>query len=175
VNRRVLLLGLVVALPLLGVLTANLGRDPRVVDSPLVGRPAPPFTLAPVGGGEAMSLAALRGRPVVVNFWASWCAPCDEEHPVLTQAARSLAGDVHFVGVVYEDTEPNAAAYLKQRGSAFPSLVDPGSRTAIAYGVFGVPETYFIDAQGTIVSKFVGPLRPETLEALVEKARGRAR
>jgi cytochrome c biogenesis protein CcmG/thiol:disulfide interchange protein DsbE len=160
-NLKVLAAGLVVAASLLGVLVANLGRDPHVVDSPLVGRPAPSFSLAPVGGGAPLTLPA--GRPVVLNFWASWCMPCFEEHPVLVRAARDLGSDVQFLGVVYEDEEQRIHDFLGRQGSSYPSLLDPDARTAIAYGVFGVPETFFIDRQGKIVAKHVGPLDDETL------------
>jgi len=171
VNRRVLIAGLVVVLPLLVILVANLGRDPHTVASPLVGRPAPGFALTPVGGGAPVSLASLAGRPVVLNFWATWCVPCIEEHRVLSEGARALAADVQFLGVVYEDEPERIQAFLAERGAGYPSLVDPDSKTAIAYGVFGVPETFFIDARGSIVAKFVGPLAAATLAENVRKAR----
>jgi cytochrome c biogenesis protein CcmG/thiol:disulfide interchange protein DsbE len=164
-NGRVLLAGLLVMLPLVGVLAANLGRDPHAIDSPLVGRAAPEFALRPVGGGAPVSLAALRGRPVVVNFWATWCAPCYEEHAALVETARALGSRVQFLGVVYEDTEDQVRNRLLRGGSAYPALMDPGSRTAMAFGVFGVPETYFIDAQGRIAAKSVGPIGAEALTA----------
>jgi cytochrome c biogenesis protein CcmG/thiol:disulfide interchange protein DsbE len=170
VNGRVLAAGLAVVLPLLAVLVLNLGRDPHSVRSPLVGRPAPAFSLPPAGDGVPMSLDALRGRPVVINFWATWCVPCLQEHAALTQAARTLR-DVQFLGVVYEDEEANIQAFLQQRGSAYPSLIDPGGKTAIAYGVFGVPETFFIDGGGRIVEKYVGPLDPDRIAELVARAK----
>jgi cytochrome c biogenesis protein CcmG/thiol:disulfide interchange protein DsbE len=171
-NRRILSAGLILIVPLLGVLYANLGRDPRTVASPLIGKPAPPFALTPVGGGAPVSLESLRGEPVVVNFWATWCIPCADEHRVLVNAARELGSRVHFLGIVYEDDESRAAEFLEQRGKPYPSLLDADSRTAIAYGVFGVPETYFIDRNGIIVAKFVGPLDPETLAGYVRLASG---
>jgi len=161
--------------PLLGNLVANLGRDPHMVASPLIGRPAPPFALVPLGGGPAVSLESLRGRPVVLNFWASWCVPCVQEHAALTNAARLMGGDARFYGVVYEDEEARAKDFLAMRGSAYPSLADPDSKTAIAYGVFGVPETYFISPGGTIADKFVGPLTPDAIAELVAKARSLGR
>ena len=174
INRKVLAAGLAVVLPLLAVLVLNLGRDPHSVRSPLIGRPAPNFSLAPVGGGSPVTLESLRGRPVVVNFWATWCVPCFEEHAALTSAARSL-GDVHFLGVVYEDEEARIEAFLRERGSSYPSLVDPDGKTAIAYGVFGVPETFFIDPSGRLIDKHVGPLDRQTIAAFVAKAAGGAR
>ena len=121
-----------------------------------------------------ISLESLRGKPVVMNFWATWCVPCYQEHPALVGAARALGKDVQFLGVVYEDDEARVGAFLEKRGSAYPSLLDDGGRTAIAYGVAGVPETFFIDAAGRVVEKYVGPLDPETIARLVAKASGRA-
>ncbi|HYS10540.1 MAG TPA: redoxin domain-containing protein [Myxococcales bacterium] len=171
INKRVLVAGAAIVLPLIAVLVANLGRDPHMVRSPLVGRPAPPFSLQPVGGGAPVRLESFRGKPLVINFWATWCVPCFEEHPALTAAARGLP-DVQFLGVVYEDEEARTQAFLKERSSAYPSVMDPDGRTAIAYGVFGVPETFFIDAEGRIVEKFVGPLQRSTIAELVARARG---
>lgn len=168
-NRRVLAVGLVLTLPLVGVLMAGLGRD-MTVRSPLVGRPAPAFSLRPVGGGNPIGTAELRGQPAVVNFWATWCVPCYQEHGVLTRAARTLEGRVRFVGVVYEDSEENVQRFSREQGTSYPSLVDTEGRTAIAYGIFGVPESYFLDANGTIVSKYIGPLDEQTLAAGLAKA-----
>ena len=169
-NRRVFSVGLVLVVPLIGVLMAGLGRDPRVVRSPLVGRPAPAFSLPPVGGGAPVSLAELRGRPAVLNFWATWCVPCLEEHGVLREAARSLEGRVQFLGIVYQDDEANVARFLGQHGRTYPSLLDDHGRTAIAYGIYGVPETFFLDPNGTVVAKYTGPLDPAELAANLRKA-----
>lgn len=169
-NRRVLLAGLLFILPLIAVFYLNLGHDPKAVESPLVGRPAPLFTLRPAGGGEPISLAALRGRPVVLNFWASWCIPCAQEHDVLTAAARALEGRVQFLGLIYEDSEEAALGAVGPGAApAYPSLLDPGDRTAVAYGIYGVPETFFIDSGGRIQDKFVGPLTPVALEQRLER------
>jgi cytochrome c biogenesis protein CcmG/thiol:disulfide interchange protein DsbE len=174
-NRKVLGAGLLVALPLLGILYANLWRDPHAMDSPLVGRPAPPFTLVPIDGSAPFTLDGLRGRPVVLNFWATWCIPCLEEHGALLQAASRFGSEVQFLGVVYEDDKAAVQSFLQERGKAYPSVMDDGGRAAIAYGVYGVPETYFIDTAGTIVAKQVGPLDAQTIEANLQKARGPAR
>jgi len=170
-NRKVFAAGAVLAVPLLALLLMNVGRDPRAVTSPLVGRPAAEFSLRPVGGGPPVNLASLRGRIVVVNFWSTWCVPCAEEHAVLTQAARSLGSEVQFLGIVYDDEEARIEGFLAQRGQTYPSVLDPQGKTAIAYGVFGVPETYFISPRGTIVSKFVGPLSSGALAKEIRKAR----
>lgn len=168
-NRRVLVVGLLVVLPLVGLLVANLGRDPHNVRSPLIGKPAPPFAL-PDLEGRPFTLEALRGRTVVLNFWASWCMPCLQEHPVLTGAASALGDRVQFLGVVYEDEISNIRSFLRQEGSTYPSLVDEGGKTAIAYGVYGVPETFIIDPQGTITAKHVGPMTPSLLRGYLEQA-----
>jgi cytochrome c biogenesis protein CcmG/thiol:disulfide interchange protein DsbE len=169
-NARVLLVGLAVVAPLVAVLLLNLGRNPHVIGSPLVGRAAPDFTLQPLDGGAPVTLASLRGRPVVLNFWATWCVPCFQEHPVLVSAARAFGERARFIGVIYEDSEEQVRGFLARQGSAYPSLVDPGSRTAIAFGVFGVPETYFIDAEGRIAAKHIGPLDAESLAAKLRQA-----
>jgi cytochrome c biogenesis protein CcmG/thiol:disulfide interchange protein DsbE len=89
---------------------------------------------------------------------------------VLTAAARELEGRVRFVGVIYEDSEDNVREFSRKHGKAYPSLLDEAGRTAIAYGIFGVPETYFLDASGTIVAKHVGPLDEASLAAQLRKA-----
>jgi cytochrome c biogenesis protein CcmG/thiol:disulfide interchange protein DsbE len=101
--------------------------------------------------------------------------PCYQEHPALNGAARAMQGDVQFLGVIYEDETSRVQAFLKERGNAYPSLLDEGGRTAIAYGVYGVPETYFLDAAGRIVEKFVGPLDSASIARLVSQAKAGAR
>jgi cytochrome c biogenesis protein CcmG/thiol:disulfide interchange protein DsbE len=98
--------------------------------------------------------------------------PCLEEHAALAAGARRYAPRVEFLGVVYEDEETKVSSFLKQRGAAYASYMDEGGRMAIAYGVGGVPETYFIDASGKVVSKFAGPLTPDDLASLVHQAGG---
>ena len=168
-NRKVLAVGLGIIVPLLAVLVANLGRDPHAVASPLVGRPAPAFKLAPLGGGAEVTLEALRGRPAVINFWATWCGPCLQEHPLLVATARSRP-DVQFLGVVFDDEPSKVQEFLRQHGTAYPQFVDPGGHAAIAYGLAGVPETFFLDPQGTVVAKTALPLDPDTMADNLAKA-----
>jgi len=140
------------------VLYKGFGQDPHEVPFMLRGEPAPTFTLKTLGTGEVVSLSELRGTPVVLNFWATWCAPCRMEHPTLDWAFRQYGNQVKFLGAVFEDTEENARAYIARAGSPYPQLIDPRSQMAVDYGVAGVPETYFIDAEGIIRDKFVGPM-----------------
>jgi cytochrome c biogenesis protein CcmG, thiol:disulfide interchange protein DsbE len=157
-----------------GVLGARLGTDPTLVASPLLGKPAPRATLPPLDGGGQVSLEGLQGQVVVVNFWASWCAPCRAEHPDLIAAAAAYrAAGVRFVGVVYQDTPQAAKRFLEElgRGQGYLYVTDPGSRAAIDFGVFGIPETFFIDRRGTVVAKITGtssfPLLADTLDQLL--------
>src|SRR6185503_12344635 len=94
------------------------------------------------------------------------------EHPVLLQAARTFGGDAAFLGIVYDDEEATVKGFLAKEGSSYPSLLDDEGKTAIAYGVYGVPETFFVSPEGKVTSKFVGPLTPEVLQSLVQQARG---
>jgi cytochrome c biogenesis protein CcmG/thiol:disulfide interchange protein DsbE len=169
VNRTVLIIGIIIAAAMLVVLFAGLGKDPQHIDSPLIGKPAPPFALKAVNSGQTIDLESFRGKPVIVNFWATWCVPCWEEHPTLVANARQLP-NVQFVGVVFNDTEEKINGFLAVRGSAYPTLLDSNGKTAIAYGVGGVPETYFINAAGTIVAKFEGPMSTEILQENLAKA-----
>jgi cytochrome c biogenesis protein CcmG/thiol:disulfide interchange protein DsbE len=170
VNRKALIIGLAIVLPVIVLLAVSFGRDPHKVKSPLIGRQAPEFALPSAGDKQTVSLAALRGKPVVLNFWATWCVPCYAEHEVLRSTAATMGDSVQFLGVVYDDTEPKILQFLAQNGSAYPSLMDDGGKTAIAYGVYGVPETFFIDANGKIVDKFEGALDPATIQKLIARA-----
>lgn len=153
---------------LVALLTVNVGRPVSAIDTPIVGRPAPAFDLETLDGGR-LSLADLRGSPVVLNFWASWCIPCREEAPLLTAAAADYApSGLRLLGVVYQDSAENARAFMTQYGQTYPGLLDPDGRTAIDYGVFGIPETYFIDAAGMVRSRQVGALTADDLRRQIE-------
>jgi cytochrome c biogenesis protein CcmG/thiol:disulfide interchange protein DsbE len=169
-NRTVLIVGTVITAALVTILYFALGNDPQRIDSPLVGRSAPDFALKAVGSGETIDLSRYRGKPVILNFWATWCRPCWDEHPVLTENAQAMGDRVQFVGVVFQDDEKKIVDFLKQRGWGYPTLVDQRGKTAIAYGVGGVPETFFLDKNGTIKAKFVGPMSTEILQSNLQKA-----
>lgn len=153
------------------VLASRFGTDPGLVDSPLLGQPAPEFDLAQLEGGETVSLGDLGGDIVVVNFFASWCLQCRNEHDALTSTADAFADDgVTLVQISYQESPPNSIEYLETAGRSQHAhyLADPGSRTAIAYGVFGIPETFFIDEQGVVVGKIIGESDAFTLGATID-------
>lgn len=147
----------VVAVPLVWLLGSGFGHNPNAVRSPIVNHPAPAFSLQDFQG-RPVSLASLRGKPVVVNFWASWCPDCKDEHPVLMRAWRAYGSRVAFVGVDYQDHVSNARSFLHRYGNRWVELRDPSQQTAIDYGVYGVPETFFIDRHGVIRYKSLGPV-----------------
>ena len=169
-NRTVLAVGLAIAAAVVGILFLGLGNDPQHIDSPLIGKPAPSFALKEVGSSQTIDLSRYRGTPVVLHFWATLCHPCWDEHPVLSATAQSMGSSVQFVGVVFQDEESKIEDFLRQRGWVYPTLVDQKGKTAIAYGVGGVPETFFLDRNGVIVAKFAGPLSSNELRANVQKA-----
>jgi cytochrome c biogenesis protein CcmG, thiol:disulfide interchange protein DsbE len=145
------------------VLGYGLTRDPRIVPSPLVGHPAPSFTLRQLDG-TPVALADLRGQVVLLNFWASWCEVCVAEHALLRDAdQRWRHQGLRVVGIVYDDSAAPAGAWMRTHGGTWPTLLDPASRTAIDYGLFGVPETFVLDRAGRIVQKQTGPVTAELL------------
>jgi cytochrome c biogenesis protein CcmG/thiol:disulfide interchange protein DsbE len=149
------LIGFVVLAALLG---AGLGLRPREVPSPFIDKPAPHFTLPTLHDpSRHVAPADLRGQVWVLNVWASWCAPCRDEHPVIVQAAGQ--GGVAFLGLNYKDDPRNAQEWLLRLGNPYrASLSDRDGRVGIDYGVYGVPETFVIDKQGVIRFKHIGPV-----------------
>ncbi|UCC47494.1 MAG: TlpA family protein disulfide reductase [Gemmatimonadota bacterium] len=146
------------AIPIIALLAYGLTRDPNLVESPLPGRAAFDF-VAPTLDGDTLSLSDLRGKVVVLNFWASWCIACIDEHANFTEAERRYADDdFRMLGVVYQDTPENARRWMQRMGGGWPSVIDASSRIAIDYGVYGVPETYFIDKNGRVAFKQIGPV-----------------
>lgn len=178
-NWKRALIAALVALPIIGLLRFGLTRDPRAIASPLPGRAAPEFDLAvfaPGSGrvapppGERVRFAELKGNVVVVNFWASWCLPCRDEHAALSEvASRYEDRGVRFVGIVYNDVTANALRWIDEMGGQqYPALLDPGTRTAIDFGVYGVPETFFIGRDGMVAAKHVGPIPAHVLAQRID-------
>lgn len=140
---------------------AGLQRDPTKVPSPLIGKPAPAFTL-PTLDGATLALAQLQGKPVLVNFWASWCTPCLQEHPLLMELARS---GVVIVGLNYKDDPEAARQWLARHGNPFTAVAqDRDGRVGLDWGVYGVPETFVLDGAATIRHKQIGPMTREAWE-----------
>jgi cytochrome c biogenesis protein CcmG/thiol:disulfide interchange protein DsbE len=153
----------ILVLPIGWLLFTGLGRDPRLISSPLLGKPLPALTGTTLDG-TPWSSATLAGKPALINVWASWCRPCVAEHPLLLDAARQHAGELQVVGVLYQDTADGAAAFLAHYGDGgWPDVDDASGRIAVSLGVTGPPETFFVDADGVVRYRHVGPLSPEVL------------
>jgi len=155
---------LVVLVALIGLFVFGIHRDPTLVPSPLIGKAAPAFDLPTLDGQPPrMTQADLKGAPVLVNFFASWCAGCQDEHPYLMQLTQN--GQVKLLGIDYKDAESDLRTWIGRRGNPYGQiLTDLEGRAGIDWGVYGVPETFVLDAKGTIVYKQVGPMTPEVWE-----------
>ncbi|MCI0426134.1 MAG: redoxin domain-containing protein [Actinobacteria bacterium] len=156
------------------VLAGRFGSDPGLVESPLIGRPAPGFELETLDGSGTVSLSDHRGQIVLVNFFASWCLECRLEHDDLLATMDVFGGSgVRLAQIAYQESSEAALAYLGEAGTTewADYLADPGSRTAIAYGVFGIPETFFIDPEGIVVAKIIGEADAFTLGATIDAIR----
>ncbi len=139
------------------------GRDPAELPSVMIDRPAPDFDLPPLDeGGPRLTRADLGGKPALVNFFASWCAPCREEHGVLAGYADS--GGIPIYGIAYKDKPEDARRFIAQLGNPYARIaLDLPGRTAIDFGVYGVPETYLVDAAGRIRYRYAGPVTADVL------------
>ena len=151
-------------------LLLGLGRNPNEIPSPLIGKEAPAFELprlagvaAPDTSTNSISSASLRGKPYLLNVWASWCMPCLQEHPQMMALAQRHR--IRMVGMNYKDRPEDARRWLARNGNPFDEImVDAQGRTAIDFGVYGVPETFLIDGKGRIRRKIVGAISIETLQ-----------
>lgn len=155
-------------LVLLGFLAVGLNLDPREVPSPLIGKPAPAFDLPRLDDPAArITKQDLAGKVWILNVWASWCAACHEEHPVLVDFARR--GTVPIYGLNYKDERGNALQWLSRLGNPYAaSLSDTDGRVGIDFGVYGVPETFVIDKHGVVRLKHIGPVTPDVLRERIE-------
>jgi cytochrome c biogenesis protein CcmG/thiol:disulfide interchange protein DsbE len=143
------------------------------VDTPLVGQAAPAIAGATLGGGP-FRLQGWRGRWVVVNFFASWCAPCQQEQPELVAFAYAHRSPVAtaLVGVVFDDSASTARSFMRSTGATWPAVVDTGGQIALDYGVRGPPETFIVSPVGTVVAHFDGPMTNASLDYWLARAQG---
>jgi cytochrome c biogenesis protein CcmG/thiol:disulfide interchange protein DsbE len=182
-RRLITALPLIVFVALASLLLLRLfGGDPGRVPSALIGQPAPMLELPPLEGLTrdgaqlpGLDPAAFPGNVTVVNVWASWCAPCRDEHPYLVRVAKDAR--VRLIGINYKDAPENARRFLGRFGNPFAAVgVDPAGRAAIEWGVYGVPETFIVGRDGRIAYKRIGPIVDErgydSFVAQMEKALG---
>jgi cytochrome c biogenesis protein CcmG/thiol:disulfide interchange protein DsbE len=151
------------------------GRDPQLLPSAMIDKPAPAIDLPPLDGAARVTSQSLTGRVVLVNFFASWCVPCRAEHPVLMHMAKDEK--IALIGIDYEDKPDQARALLAQLGDPYQAVgTDAEGRLAIDFGVYGVPETYVIDKAGRIRFRQVGPIDADamnrTILPMVKKLEG---
>ncbi len=168
ITKLAIFAGIVVLLGLFGY--ALFGNREFMKPSPLVGSEAPEFTLNLFDGGQ-LKLSDLRGKAVLLNFWASWCAPCRDEAPALESSWKKYKDrDVVFIGVNVWDDKDMALRYVEKFGGGYVNGVDPKGEIAVEYGIAGVPETYFIDPSGKIVDKYTGILTEQSIDYFLERA-----
>lgn len=172
-THRARWIAVAVAVPvalLLAVLATREQAGTRAADSPLLGKPAPEVEATTLDG-ESVRLSQFRGRWVLVNFFATWCVPCRDEHPDLVRfaARHDAAGDAKVVGVVYDDSANAVRSFLAREGGTWPMLQDPNGRIALDFGVSGVPESYIVSPDGIVVAKVIGGIEDGALEALLQR------
>jgi cytochrome c biogenesis protein CcmG/thiol:disulfide interchange protein DsbE len=176
-QRRVWLMALplIVFAALAAIFWFRLGNsDPSRIPSALIGHPAPQTALPPLAGlvdngaqVPGLDPAMFKGKVSVVNVWASWCVPCHEEAPLLTELGKDKR--LQIVGINYKDTPDNARRFLGRYGNPFGIVgVDGNGRASIEWGVYGVPETFVVGRDGTIVYKLVGPVTPDNIETVLK-------
>ena len=164
--------GVVIAL-LFAVLATRDAAVDRLASSPLLGRPAPDITGSSLVDGRPVRLSSSKGRFVLVNFVASWCVPCAEEHGDLVSFSQrhAASGDAEVLGVVFDDRDDDIRRFFQRRGGDWPVVPDPDGKVALNYGVRGPPESYLIDADGFVISKIIGRVSADGLDRLVQRAK----
>ena len=167
-----IVLGLFAAV-FIAVLAVGEPSTSRAAESPLVGRPAPAVSGTSIDG-EQVSLTDFTGQWVLVNFFATWCIPCREEHDDLVRFSNRhrVTGDAVVVGVVFDDDLGAVEQFRREKGGDWPMLLDPEGAIAVEFGVAGVPESYLLAPDGTVVSKVVGGIFDSDLEELLARAKG---
>ena len=159
------LLILVPAIAFLAFLGLGTYRKPA---APAPGDPVPAFSAPLLEGNGSLALEDLRGKPAVINFWASWCAPCEDEAPLLREAFETYGQDIHFLGIDIKDARSDALAFVEEHGLDYPSVRDEDQVIYRDYGLTGQPETFFIDADGILVEHVAGPLEAERMAELID-------
>ena len=167
--RRLLLIASILG-PLLGLLAFGFTRDARYITSPLLSKPAAPFTITLFDGGK-ITLTDLRGKAVFLNFWASWCPPCRAEAKELEAAWQKVKDkNMVFIGVALQDTDENSREFLKEFEVTYPNGKDESGKIGVDYGTWGIPESFFFDPQGRITYKHVGGIRAALVLSKIEEA-----
>lgn len=175
-RAALLILPLLALVGLVAVFALSIDRDPNLVRSALIDKPAPDFTLPAIEGAgvPGFDTAALAGRVTVVNVFASWCIPCRDEHPLLVELKEQSG--VRLFGINQKDAPENARAFLDELGNPYDAIgADANGRVSIDWGVYGVPETFVVNAEGVITFKHVGPISPQSLASDVLPAIARAK
>jgi len=174
---RALRIGVVIAMAaLVTVLILAFRRDPHDIRTGTVGKPAAAFSVQRLDGAGSLQLEDTRGKVTVVNFFASWCIPCKEENPALVRVyERYRSSNVVFIGVLYQDSRESGLQYVRDNGVTWPTGSDDDGRVAFAYGVFGIPETYFIGADGVIAGRHIGPIDETTLVTAIDELRAQVK
>jgi cytochrome c biogenesis protein CcmG/thiol:disulfide interchange protein DsbE len=159
-------LGCAVAL-LVAVLATRKPAEARLADSPLLGQPAPPVTGTNIFDDSPVDVGTYGGKWVVVNFFASWCVPCKQEHPAIERFQARHADDAKVVAVIWSDTVAAAKEFFRENGGDWPVIADPGVKIGLDYGVRGPPESFVINPDGIVVAKYTGPLTATSLDEVL--------
>ena len=171
-TRRLIITLLIIG-PILALLAYGFTRDAKYIKSPLLAKPATPFTVT-LFDGKKITLEDLRGKAVFLNFWASWCTPCRDEARDLEAAWQKVKDkEMIFLGVALQDSDQASREFLKEFNVTYPNGKDESGKIAVDYGTWGIPESFFIDPQGRITYKHVGAIRASlVLSKLEEAAKG---